>query len=151
MAVRGRPLVVIGQEAPWLMPGPDLKNCPESAGSGRAGSVSDGHDSEDRRLRFRLGGGGPFRLCLSHTPDNIAWARQHGIDLMLSGHVHGGQVRLPLIGSVFVPSQLGRRYDCGTYSEGPTLLHVSRGLSGEHQVRFLCRPEATLLRLRSPS
>jgi predicted MPP superfamily phosphohydrolase len=119
--VRGRPLVVIGQEWPWWSPPPDLSGCPEE----------------------------PFRLCLSHTPDNIAWARRARIDLMLSGHVHGGQVCFPVIGSLVVPSRYGRRYDSGTFSEGPTTLHVSRGLSGEQQIRYRCRPEATLLRLRS--
>jgi predicted MPP superfamily phosphohydrolase len=118
--VRGEPLLVIGHEGPWLKPAPDLTKCPE----------------------------GHFRLCLSHTPDNIKWARRLRIDLMLSGHVHGGQVRLPVFGSVLVPSVYGRRYDCGTFDEAPTLLHVSRGLSGEHPVRYLCRPEVTLLTLR---
>jgi predicted MPP superfamily phosphohydrolase len=118
--VRGVPMVVIGQEAPWFTPPPDLSSCPR----------------------------GVFRLCLSHTPDNIQWARRHQIDLMLSGHVHGGQIRLPIIGSVFVPSRYGRKYDCGTFHEDPTILHVSRGLSGEHPVRYFCRPEATLLTLK---
>jgi predicted MPP superfamily phosphohydrolase len=119
--VRGEPLLVIGHEGPWLKPAPDLTDCPR----------------------------GPFRLCLSHTPDNIRWARQAGVDLMLSGHVHGGQVRFPLFGSVLVPSRYGRRFDCGVFDEAPTLLHVSRGLSGDHPLRYLCRPEATLLTLRS--
>jgi predicted MPP superfamily phosphohydrolase len=118
--VRGEPLVVIGQERPWNRDGPDLSGCPA----------------------------GPFRLCLSHTPDNLPWARRHGVDLMLSGHVHGGQVRLPLVGSVLVPSKYGRRYDCGVFEEGPTVLHVSRGLGGEHPLRFRCLPEVTLLTLR---
>jgi uncharacterized protein len=119
--VRGVPLTVIGHEGPWLQPAPDLKACPP----------------------------GGFRLCLSHTPDNIAWARRNHIDLMLSGHVHGGQIRLPVIGSVFVPSVYGRRYDCGIFHEPPTLLHVSRGLGGEHPLRFNCRPEVTRIVLRS--
>jgi uncharacterized protein len=122
MEVRGEPLVVIGQESPWFHPKPDLSDCPA----------------------------GPFRLCLSHTPDNIRWARMAGVDLMLSGHVHGGQVRLPWIGSILVPSRYGRRYDCGVFDESPTLLNVSRGLGGDHPLRFLCRPEATLLILRRP-
>jgi predicted MPP superfamily phosphohydrolase len=121
LQVRGEPMVVVGNEAPWNMPKPDLTNCPA----------------------------GPFRLCLSHTPDNISWARRASIDLMLAGHVHGGQVRLPLFGSVLVPSTYGRRYDCGTFDESPTLLHVGRGISGEHPLRFLCRPEVTRLVLRS--
>jgi predicted MPP superfamily phosphohydrolase len=119
LEVRGEPLVAIGHEGPWFRPGPGLTDCPPE----------------------------PFRLCLSHTPDNIAWARRQRIDLMLSGHVHGGQIRLPLVGSVLVPSRYGRRYDCGTFDEPPTLLHVSRGLSGEHPLRFGCKPEATLLTL----
>jgi predicted MPP superfamily phosphohydrolase len=118
--VRGEPLVMVGHEGPWLRPAPDLSDCPES----------------------------PLRLCLSHTPDNIRWARRHAIDLMLSGHVHGGQVRLPLVGSVLVPSRYGRWYDHGTYAEGPTLLHVTRGLGGEHPLRWNCRPEVVLLTLR---
>jgi uncharacterized protein len=120
--VRGEPLVVIGQESPWFRPAPDLSAAPR----------------------------GPLRICLSHTPDNIRWARREGIDLMLSGHVHGGQVRVPLFGSLLVPSRYGRRYDCGVFDEGPTLLHVSRGLGGDHPLRFLCRPEVTRLILRRP-
>lgn len=118
--VRGRPLVVIGNECPWLRPAPDLSNCPEDV----------------------------FRLCLSHTPDNIAWAKRNRIDLMLSGHVHGGQIRFPVIGSLLVPSRYGRRYDCGVFDEKPMVLHVSRGIGGEHPLRFNCRPEAVLLVLR---
>jgi predicted MPP superfamily phosphohydrolase len=118
--VRGEPLVVVGHEGPWNNPAPEMSNCPA----------------------------GSFRLCLSHTPDNIRWARRNGIDLMLAGHVHGGQVRLPLFGAVLVPSTYGRRYDCGTFDEPPTLLHVGRGISGEHPLRFLCRPEVTRLVFR---
>ncbi len=118
--VRGEPLVVIGHEGPWFKPRPDLSDCPRE----------------------------PFRLCLSHTPDNIRWARREGVDLMLSGHVHGGQVRFPLFGSVLVPSCYGRHYDCGVFEEQPTILHVSRGLSGDFPLRYLCRPEVTKLTLR---
>jgi predicted MPP superfamily phosphohydrolase len=119
--VRGEPMVVIGHEGPWLAPAPDLSACPA----------------------------GPFRLCLSHTPDNIRWAQRNGIDLVLAGHVHGGQIRFPLVGSMLVPSVHGRRYDCGTFAEGATIMHVSRGVSGEHPVRYNCLPEVTLITLRS--
>jgi predicted MPP superfamily phosphohydrolase len=121
LEVRGQPLVVIGNEGPWFEPEPDLSSCPE----------------------------GLFRLCLSHTPDNIAWAKRHVIDLMLAGHVHGGQVRFPVIGSLLVPSCYGRYYDCGLFDEPPTLLCVSRGLGGEHPLRLNCRPEVTLYTLKS--
>jgi predicted MPP superfamily phosphohydrolase len=118
--VRGEPLVVIGHEGPWFGPTPNLKGCPDDV----------------------------FRLCLSHTPDNVRWARRNGIDLMLSGHNHGGQIRFPILGSIFVPSRYGGRYDCGTFHLPPTLLHVSRGLGEEHAVRYNCRPEVTKIILR---
>ena len=118
--LRGEPLIVIGDESPWQKPAPDLSACPV----------------------------GPFRLGLSHTPDRIAWSRKQQIDLMLAGHVHGGQIRFPLIGSTFCPSRYSRRYDCGTFFEAPTVMHVSRGVAGQHPLRFLCRPEVTRLILR---
>jgi len=118
--VRGQPMVVIGHEGPWFPPKPDLATCPSQ----------------------------PFRLCLSHTPDNVFWAREHRIDLMLAGHVHGGQIRLPLVGSVYVPSRYSRRFDCGTFHLSPTLMHVSRGLAGQQPVRYNCRPEVTKIVLR---
>ncbi|OAI47057.1 hypothetical protein AYO44_10290 [Planctomycetaceae bacterium SCGC AG-212-F19] len=119
--VRGHPLVVIGNETPWFRPAPDLRSCPPDV----------------------------FRLCLSHTPDTMPWARQNRIDLMLAGHVHGGQVRLPVIGSIIVPSRFSRRYDCGVFHEPPTFLHVSRGLGGQHPLRYNCRPEVTKIILQS--
>lgn len=121
LEVRGEPVVVIGHEGPWLGGKPDLQGCPE----------------------------GPFRLCLSHTPDNMGWARQQAIDLMLSGHVHGGQIRLPLFGPIVMPSTHGRWYDRGVFHEGQTVLHVSSGLAGKHPLRYGCRPEVVLLTLRS--
>lgn len=91
-----------------------------------------------------------FRLLLSHTPDHIAWARSRGVDLMLSGHNHGGQIVLPVIGPVFAPSKYGVRYAGGAFWTEPTLLYVSRGLAGRHPLRFNCPPELTRLILESP-
>ena len=72
------------------------------------------------------------------------------VDLMLSGHNHGGQVVLPGIGPVYAPSRFGVRYIGGVYWENPTLLHVTRGISGQYPLRLNCRPELTKLILRSP-
>ena len=120
ITLHGQPMVVIGNEGPWYKP--------------PTGSIGAPRER--------------FRLCLSHTPDNIPWARREGIDLMLCGHVHGGQIRVPVIGSIIVPSRYGRRYDCGTFAEGPTVMHVSRGLGAEQPLRFNCAPEVTLIRLQ---
>jgi predicted MPP superfamily phosphohydrolase len=120
VTVRGLPLVAVGHEGPWFHPDPDVSNLP-----------ADG-----------------FRLLLSHAPDPFAWAVRHRFDLMLAGHVHGGQVRVPVIGSIFVPSTCGRRYDMGTFAAGRTVLHVSRGLSGKEPLRFRCHPQVTRITLR---
>lgn len=118
--VRGEPLIVVGDEYPWQRPATDLSDRPE----------------------------GPFRLALVHTPDRIAWCRREGIDLVLAGHVHGGQIRFPVIGATFCPSRYSRRFDCGTFDLPPTVMHVSRGVAGQHPLRFNCRPEVTRLILK---
>ncbi|HEV8000551.1 MAG TPA: metallophosphoesterase [Planctomycetaceae bacterium] len=91
-----------------------------------------------------------FRLLLSHTPDHFAWARRQGVDLMLAGHNHGGQIVLPVFGPIFGPSRHGVRYAGGAYWSDPTLLYVSRGLSGRRPMRFNCPPELTRLILTPP-
>ena len=58
-------------------------------------------------------------------------------------------MRFPVFGSVLVPSGYGRRDDGGSFFAAPTLLHVTRGLSGQHALRYNCRPEVVLLTLRS--
>ncbi len=91
----------------------------------------------------------PFRLLLSHSPDQFGWARRHGVTLMLAGHTHGGQGRLPLAGPLLGPSFHGTRYASGDFFRTPTTMHVTRGLAGTHLIRFRCRPELSLLTLRS--
>jgi predicted MPP superfamily phosphohydrolase len=90
-----------------------------------------------------------FRLMLSHTPDRFAGAARAGIDLVLSGHNHAGQIRLPLIGPVFMPSLYSRRFDRGFFRSGRSLLYVSQGIAGKHPVRYGdCFPELTRIVLR---
>ena len=67
---------------------------------------------------------------------------------MLAGHMHGGQIRFPIIGPIVGPSYYGVRYSGGVYYVKPTLLHVSRGVSGVQTLRIHCRPELTKLVLR---
>ena len=71
------------------------------------------------------------------------------VELVLAGHNHGGQVCLPLIGPVYSPSRFGIRYASGDFQVGSTLMVVSRGLSGRHPMRFLCRPELTRIILQA--
>jgi hypothetical protein len=89
-----------------------------------------------------------FTLLLSHTPDYILEAQKFPVDLMLSGHTHGGQVRLPLIGSPLKRIRIGRKYMQGLHQFGGTMLYVNRGIGTILlPLRFLCRPEITLFRI----
>jgi predicted MPP superfamily phosphohydrolase len=90
----------------------------------------------------------PLRILLSHSPDQIPWARRQNFDLMLAGHTHGGQIQLPLIGPIVSPSYFGVKYASGMFYEAPTLVHVSRGVSGLDPIRINCLPEVTKLILR---
>jgi predicted MPP superfamily phosphohydrolase len=90
-----------------------------------------------------------IRILLSHSPDQLPWARANAFDLMLAGHNHGGQIRLPYLGALITPSWYGWRYAGGLYHEPPTVLHVSRGLAGDHCLRLNCPPELALLTLMS--
>lgn len=92
-----------------------------------------------------------LRLGLSHSPDQIRWARTRGVDLLLAGHTHGGQARLPGIGPILAPSFYGSKFASGVFYLEPTLMHVSRGVAGTHPLRWWCRPEVSLLTLRSPA
>jgi predicted MPP superfamily phosphohydrolase len=90
-----------------------------------------------------------LRIGVSHSPDQIGWARHLGLDLMLAGHTHGGQVRFPLIGPIVAPSRYGSRFASGVFYLEPTLLHVSRGIAGTHPLRWRCCPEICLLELNA--
>ncbi len=93
--------------------------------------------------------GDQFRLLLSHSPDQFFWARKNGVHLMLAGHTHGGQGRLPLAGPVLSPSFHGSRYASGDFYKAPTTMHVTRGIGGVHLMRINCRPQLSLLTLRT--
>jgi predicted MPP superfamily phosphohydrolase len=84
-----------------------------------------------------------FRILLSHSPDRFYRAARSGIDLMFAGHNHGGQIRLPLIGPVFMPSVYSRRFDRGFFRRQGTLMYVSEGVGGMHPIRYGCPPEVS--------
>ncbi|HXY70075.1 MAG TPA: metallophosphoesterase [Gemmatimonadales bacterium] len=90
------------------------------------------------------------RIVVSHDPDVFAfWPAERRLDLMLSGHTHGGQAHLPWLGPPYVPSQFGFRYLAGAVREAGRQLYVSRGLGAiTAPIRWGCPPEITLLVLR---
>lgn len=86
-------------------------------------------------------------ICLWHEPDLAADVAPYGPFLQLSGHTHGGQVRLPFFGALSTPL-MGRKYVQGRFQIEDMELYVSRGLGiYRPPVRFNCSPELTLLRL----
>jgi len=91
-----------------------------------------------------------FRVLLAHTPDYARLAAERGIELVLAGDTHGGQILLPGLGALKVKSKLGRRYCRGIVREGPTVLHVSAGCGTTNvPFRFRCPPEVTRITLRT--
>lgn len=88
-------------------------------------------------------------VLLAHEPDFLLDASQTGVDFQLSGHIHAGQIKLPLVGPLLSPSRFNRRYAEGFYKRGSTLMYVSRGLGGHPPVRLLCKPEIVLFKLRA--
>lgn len=90
-------------------------------------------------------------ILLAHEPDFADVAAATGrFDLQLSGHSHGGQVRVPLLGKAVLPP-FSQRYTRGLHEVGGMLLYTNRGLGTVHaRLRFGCRPEITVLTLRSP-
>jgi hypothetical protein len=125
-------------------------------------------------LAQTLSGRDPNRFCLlvAHSPQlALLAARAGNVDLMLSGHTHGGQVRLPLIGALKTQNPLSRKIDQGVFdrdrfravlgarypADSEMLLYVTRGVGVARfralplYPRFLCPPEVTWITLKSPA
>jgi predicted MPP superfamily phosphohydrolase len=120
--IEGCRLAIGGTSAPW---GKDISNQPVPSAAAR--------------------------LLLSHAPDQVYRADRLGVDLMLCGHNHGGQVRLPIFGPVLMPSLYSRRFDRGFFRVGKVLLFVGQGLGAKDPVRIGCHPEIVRLTLRCPA
>ncbi len=106
-------------------------------------------DSDDLSAAMRSIPARDPKILLCHNPMGIHRAAKHGVDLVLSGHTHGGQVRLPVVGSVYGRSRLGRRFVEGWNRLHSTQIYVSRGI-GKVLVplRVGCPPEIACLDLR---
>ena len=100
---------------------------------------------------LRSAQGNDFILMLSHRNDELAMWSQLGVHLVLSGHCHGGVVRLPFVGGVFgTRRELFPEYDAGVYRQDGTTLFVSRGLGYTNvHFRLFNRPHVPIMILRS--
>lgn len=88
-----------------------------------------------------------FTILLSHAPDVFIQNRNIDVDLILSGHTHGGQIRLPFIGAIVAPGQgFFPKYDKGLFDLNKTLLYIDSGVGTSHYpIRFLNRSQISLL------
>lgn len=84
-----------------------------------------------------------FKILLSHRPEQFELYAKYNIDLIFTGHAHGGQVRLPYLGELYVPNQgFFPRYTAGSYSLGCSTMIVSRGLGNSRMTfRLFNKPE----------
>jgi uncharacterized protein len=91
-----------------------------------------------------------FGLAVMHSPDSAPEASALGYGLIVAGHTHGGQVRLPWIGALVTNCSMPPRLVSGLLRIGDSVVHTSPGLGTSKfaPFRFWCRPEATFLELR---
>lgn len=96
-----------------------------------------------------LTGDDAYTILLSHRPELFDTYVASGVDLVFSGHAHGGQFRLPFLGGVVAPNQgLFPKYDSGLFTQGDTNMLVSRGIGNSIiPIRFNNRPEIIVVEL----
>lgn len=113
---------------------------------GGVGDAYSGHDRlEETTQRLRALPGAP--LLLTHSPD-VALALPPDTPVLLAGHTHCGQVVLPRIGALWIPSRYGSRYRCGIIREGDRIVVVGAGLGTSLlPLRFGAPPDIWLLTL----
>ena len=99
-----------------------------------------------------LAAGEGYTVLLSHRPEFFALYEEMGIDLVFSGHAHGGQFRIPFLGGVIAPDQgFFPEYDSGLYERNGTAMLVSRGIGNSIiPLRVNNRPELILAELKVP-
>ena len=92
-----------------------------------------------------------FKVLLSHRPEQFPVYAKRNIDLTFSGHAHGGQIRLPLVGGLVAPNQgVFPKYTSGIYYKDSLAMIVSRGLGNSiFPQRMFNRPEIVATTLRS--
>lgn len=96
-----------------------------------------------------------YNVLLFHYPGINDEISDSTIDLILSGHTHGGQIALPYYGALVTLSKYGKKYESGRYDIAGKVLYVNRGVGMEGgiapRVRFLARPEITVFHIKSKS
>lgn len=137
------------QEKGWVALTNRTEVLETSRGSIRLAGVDDPHLHLHETGHIETAATDALAIGLVHAPDVVSEWVLNGFDLVVAGHTHGGQVRIPGMGALVTNSSLPAGLAAGLERVGPTWLHVSPGLGNGHYtpIRFGCRPEATFLRL----
>ncbi len=92
-----------------------------------------------------------FTVVLSHRPELFGEYCTANADLVLTGHAHGGQIRIPFVGGLYAPGQgLLPTWDAGVFTEGDTVMYISRGIGNSlFPIRFNNRPELPVITLQT--
>lgn len=111
----------------------------------------DAHTLMKDKLEALMNKDDGYTILLSHRPELFEIYADHGVNLVLSGHAHGGQFRLPFAGGLVAPNQgLFPEYDAGQYMDHNTCMIVSRGVGNSIiPIRFNNRPEVVLIELKT--
>jgi predicted MPP superfamily phosphohydrolase len=119
----------------------------------RVTGVDDPYIHRDDTHHIDRSAGDVLAIGLVHAPDVVSEWMLHGFDLVVAGHTHGGQVRVPGIGALVSNCELPAALAGGLHRIGDGWLHASRGLgTGRFSpIRFACRPEVTVLDLIPPN
>jgi len=90
-----------------------------------------------------------FKILLAHSPDVIGDAASHGVHLILCGHTHGGQIRLPSVGAVVTQTRVSRKYSWGLSRKRGTLMFTTSGVGWTFiPLRLNCPAEVVSITLR---
>ena len=105
----------------------------------------------DEKLKMLTSEDDGFTVLLSHRPELFDVYVKNNVDMVFSGHAHGGQIRLPFVGGIYAPNQdFFPEYDGGLYARDNTNMVVSRGIGNSRfPFRVNNRPEITLTELKS--
>ena len=137
------------KEAGWKPVTNATETTDTPGGRVRITGVDDPYIKRHRTDHIRREPDDTLAIGLVHAPDVVSEYALHGFDLVVGGHTHAGQVRVPGIGALVTNCSLPAQLAGGLHRVGDTWVHVSPGLgSGRFApLRFNCRPEVTLLRL----
>ena len=131
----GESITLIGLSDPSFARGADM--------------FGDASDMVSTKLKDLMEGESGYTILLSHRPELFDSYAACNVDLVFSGHAHGGQFRLPLVGGLIAPNQgLFPKYDAGVFLTDNTHMVVSRGLGNSIiPLRFYNRPEIVIAEL----